>query len=561
MLNHRFAHTMKLGFLLVFLISVPALPQTSAQKEIPKSALAGRVVKDPGSVPVKKAEVQLMAEGQEEGTNYTTTTDADGHFQIESIRHGRYRVFVERTGLVEIDKRNRRSPGTALSFEPGKDVSGLVLHLLPAAVVVGRVLDEDGDPMARTDVSVLHYGYTLGHRRLETAASGTTNDLGEYRVPDLLPGRYLAVVNPSPAFSNPSGVAASAQSAGEKEETAYVPTYYPGTTDRSQAGFLELRAGDETSVNFNLVPSATFHVRGSLAPNPGSAMLLLRPKESNAEYAAAHVDKDGKFDIGHVPPGSYTLVTVTGTAESPQLAQQMIDVTNHDINDSRILTMAGSRVRGQLHLDGDLSLDVSSLLVFLEPGDRDHVTSFFGGDDIATNLTLARVKRDGSFDLKDVPAGSYFVLVEGNSTPEYFLKSVRVGGSDVTDTGLSVGGGGTYSLDLLLGAGTARVNGGVTDADDHPVADAVVVAVPQLSRRNRLELFGKAVTDQHGRFTLTGLTPGEYQLFAFDSIEEGAYYDPGFLQAFDARGEKIRLEEKGSKTVPLKVIASSSDDR
>ena len=152
MLNHRFAHTMKLGFLLVFLISVPALPQTSAQKEIPKSALAGRVVKDPGSVPVKKAEVQLMAEGQEEGTNYTTTTDADGHFQIESIRHGRYRVFVERTGLVEIDKRNRRSPGTALSFEPGQDVSDLVLHMLPAAVVVGRVLDEDGDPMARSDV-------------------------------------------------------------------------------------------------------------------------------------------------------------------------------------------------------------------------------------------------------------------------------------------------------------------------------------------------------------------------------------------------------------------------
>ena len=552
---------MKFGLLLLLLLPLPARSQTSSRKESPKSALAGRVVKDPGSLPVKKAEVQLMAETQEAGTSYAATTDADGHFRIDGIGAGRYRVFVERTGLVEIDQRNRRSPGTALSFEPGKDVNDLVLHMLPAAVVAGRVLDEDGDPMVRTDVSVLRYGYTLGHRQLETAASVTTNDRGEYRIPDLLPGRYLIMVNPTPDLSGFS--TSSPQHPDDKQETAYLPTYYPGTTDRSQAAFLELRPGDETSVNFNLIPGATFHVRGSLSrPHPGAAtVLLLRPKESNAEYTAAQVDKDGRFDIGHVPSGSYTLIAVTGNGEAQQVAQQTLEVPNRDVNDVRIVSLASSRVHGQLHVAGRQPLDLSSLLVLLESSERDRISGFLGGSDLYGSPTLARVKRDGSFEVKDVPTGTYWVVIEGNTAPDFFLKSVSLGATDVTDSGLSVGGGGTYSIDVLIGVGAGKVDGSVSDGDDHPVADAIVVAVPQASRRNRLDLFAKGVTDQHGRFSLTGVTPGDYQLFAFESIEEGAYYDPEFVEAFADRGERVRLEENGRKTLQLKVIVSSGNER
>ncbi len=559
-------YTMRTGLLLLLLISLPALPQTPpTPKEPPRSALEGQVVKDPGGLPVKKAEVQLIAEGRDDGTSYAATTDADGHFRIEGILAGRYRAFVERVGLVEIGKQNRRSAGTAISFEPGKDVSDLLLHMLPAAVIVGRVLDEDGDPMPRTDVSVLRYGYTLGRRRLETAASGTTNDLGEYRVPDLLPGSYLVAVNPTPDFSNLAAVPAAKPDSASKQETAYVPTYYPGTTDRSQAALLELHAGDETPVNFNLAPSATFHVRGSLATSTRTgtgAVLMLRPKDFNAEFTAAQVDKEGKFEIAHVPPGSYTLITVTGNADAPQIAQQPLEVTNGDINNLRIVPLAGSRVRGQVHVAGNPGVDLSSLLVFLRSGDRDRVSSFMGGEDLAVNPTLARVKRDGSFEMKDVPAGTYSLLVEGNAKmPDSYLKSASLGGTDVTDTGLSVGGGGTYSLDLVMSAGAGKLDGSVTDPDDHPVADAVVVAVPEGTHRDRLELYEKGVTDQHGRFSLTGLTPGDYSLFAFESVEEGSYYDASFLKLYESHGEKVHLEENGKKTIPLKVIPAAGDER
>lgn len=554
---------MRIGPLLLLFISLPALSQVPAgPKEPPKSALEGRVVQDAGGLPVKKAEVQLIAETQEGGTNYAATSDAEGHFRIEGIRAGRYRAFVERTGLVEIGKQSRRSPGTALTFEPGKDVTDLVLHMLPAAVIVGRVLDEDGDPMPRTDVSVLRYGYTLGRRRWETAASGTTNDLGEYRIPELLPGRYLVACNPTPDFSNLVTVPVKQNSAAQAE-TAYVPTYYPGTTDRSQAAFLELHAGDETPVDFNLVRSPTFHVRGSLADfatRAGTrAVLVLRPKDSNAEFTAAQVDKDGKFEIAHVPPGSYTLIAVTGNGDAPQISQQALEVTNNDINNLRIVPLAGSRVRGQVRVQGSRLVDLSSLLVLLRSSDRETTNTFVEGEDAAP--TVARAKRDGSFNLKDVPAGNYSILVEGSAKiPEFYLKSASLGGTDVTDSGLSVGGGGTYSLDLLIAPGAAKLDGSVTDADDHPVADAVVVAVPQGTRRARLELYAKGVTDQHGRFILTGLTPGDYALFAFESVEEGSYFDAAFLKPYEGQGEKVHLEENGSRTMPLKVIPSSGDE-
>lgn len=551
---------MRIGPLLLLLVSLPAWAQTpAATKEPVKSALDGRIVKDPGSLPVKKAEVQLIADGQEDGSNYTGTSDAEGHFRIEGIRAGRYRAFVERTGLLEVDKRNHRSPGTALSFEPGKDVTDLVLRMLPAAVIVGHVLDEDGDPMPRTDVSVLRYAYTLGRRQLETAAAGTTNDLGEYRIPELLPGRYLIVASPTPDFSNlAKGPSAKTE---VKQETAYVPTYFPGTTDRTQAAFLELHAGDENSVNFNLAPSPTFHVRGFLAnfnPRDGSAVLMLRPKDLNAEFTAAQVDKDGKFEISHVPPGLYALTTMTGNADAPQIAQQPLEVTNSDINNLKVLPLGGSRIRGQVRTESDHAVDLSSLLILLRSSDHETGNTFVGGAD--GSPTLARVKRDGSFELKDVPAGNYSILVEGSAKiPDFFLKSAKAGASDVTDSGLTVGGG-SYSLEVLLGSGAGRLDGIVADADNHPVADAVVVAVPGGNHHDRLELYAKGVTDQHGRYSVISLTPGDYMLFAFESVEEGSYYDASFLKPYEEHGERVHLDENAKKTVQLKVIPAAGEN-
>jgi hypothetical protein len=67
------------------------------------------------------------------------------------------------------------------------------------------------------------------------------------------------------------------------------------------------------------------------------------------------------------------------------------------------------------------------------------------------------------------------------------------------------------------------------------------------------------VTDQRGRFSFTGVTPGTYSVFAFESMEEGAYFDPAFLKPYEGSSDSVHLDENSHKTVQLKVIPAPAD--
>ena len=61
-----------------------------------------------------------------------------------------------------------------------------------AGVVTGRIVDEFGDPVTNVRVVPMRYQFINGERRIQQAGGGgTTNDLGEYRIYGLLPGRYF----------------------------------------------------------------------------------------------------------------------------------------------------------------------------------------------------------------------------------------------------------------------------------------------------------------------------------------------------------------------------------
>src|SRR5207248_7648612 len=155
----------------VLALSLLAQSDTTAYSEDKTSAsIDGIVVKNPGDQPLKKATVQVVSD-EEGGSSYTAVSDTEGHFAISSLQPGRYRIFVERSGFIEVDTTGHRLPGTALSLQASQRVKDLQLRMLPAAVITGRVVDEDGDPMANVEVSVLHYGYSSGHRELEQERS------------------------------------------------------------------------------------------------------------------------------------------------------------------------------------------------------------------------------------------------------------------------------------------------------------------------------------------------------------------------------------------------------
>src|SRR5260370_29360299 len=127
----------------------------SAQEPVPAphaSSIAGTVVKEPGSQPLKKVLVQVVAENQKEGGNYTASTDADGHFHVENVVPARYRIFIERTGFVGVNEHGRKSDGNIFTVQAGQAVEDLLFRMLPTAVINGRINDQGGDPISGVTV-------------------------------------------------------------------------------------------------------------------------------------------------------------------------------------------------------------------------------------------------------------------------------------------------------------------------------------------------------------------------------------------------------------------------
>ena len=548
--------------------SSQASPESSASAH---ALLEGIVTRDPGSEPVKKALIELIAESQNDGANYTALTAADGSFRMENIKPGRYRLFVERTGYQEIDKRHRHTEGRVLTLSAGQEVKDLVILLQAAAVVEGRVTDEDGDPLAEAQVAVLRQTFVQGHSHWEQSGAERTNDLGEYRIAGLAPGKYFIAVTPPPDFrslietTSTPGPAPHPGAAAEKPAPlAYQTTYYPGTRDRSQATPVPLHAGDDFPANFSLTPSPSLTIRGSVVnlPPGSSAAIVLQSKDFNLVLSGAEMHKDGSFEIRDVSPGAYNIVATVENVAVPMMARQSLQLAE-SVEGVRLSPQSGGTIRGRLHLEGGgAKSDPGQFFLLLHSvaEDNDNNDDAFGAVTMGVGFSnLAHVSNDGSFSWKDVPPGTYSVQISDVSAmPDWFLKSATSDGHDATDSGISVGGG-AITLDLTASANGGTIDGVVGNQDDEPVADAVIVAVPEARFRNRPDRYRKAVSDQSGHFSLRGLPSGDYTLFAWVSVDGEPFYNPEFIKSYEDRGKAIRVHEGNRMNVQLKAIPPAED--
>ncbi len=525
------------GFLLAACLAAAAQQQERCTVE-------GQVVRAGTGEPLKKVRVVLRKTDARDAT-YSTSTAESGRFVIPNVQPGRYRLSAERNGYLRMNYGQRRpnQAGTVLTLEPGQRVRDLIINMIPFAVITGRVVDEEGEPLAHVRMMALRATRERGRRELMPSSAGSTDDRGEYRIFGLAPGKYYVSATPSPS---PGGIS------GEGDEE-YVQFFYPGVSDPGQAAPLDLQAGAEMNgVDFRLTRMPTVRVRGRVvaaAAGPklerGIVVFLLprggmaaSPRNQNTT-----IDAQGNFEIRGVAPGSYLLTAFQSDRQRRFFARQPIDVGASTIEGITLVLGPGLELTGRVRFD-DGAGKLEGLRVLLES-----VNGNFGGGG-----GVAPVKPDGTFTFQNLAADEYRFSVLALAE-DCYVKAARLGGVDILEHGADLSRGDVPgALDVLLSAAGGHIEGAVFKDNQQAAAGAIVVLVPEGERRNRPDLFRTATADENGHFALRGIPPGDYRLLAWEDVEPGAWFDPDFLREYERRGEALSIGERARHSPQLRMI-------
>ncbi len=539
----------------------PTISDTDAPPTKPEDlcVVEGQVLDAATGEPVRKATVLLTRTDPSPGQNappqsYTAASTAGGQFSIKDIEPGKYRLSVNRNGYVALTygARGPMRPGTTLSLIRAQRVKDISLKLTPHAIITGRVVDEDGEAVANARVMLQAFHYANGRKQLMSTGGGaSTNDLGEYRIFGVAPGKYYLSV--APVTNAPGFAIDGARSAGPDED--YVTTYYPGTIDPAAAAQLEVPVGGQMrGIDIALSKARTVHVKGRVATGSTgrqNAFALLLPRNAGGIFGPLRnfpIDPSGKFDIRGVVPGAYVLVVSVNDANSYRQGRMPIDVGAGNVEGVQLAIAPGADIKGRVRPENDSGpLDLTTVRISLQS--REPNSMMFGGG-------MSQLKgEEGAFEIKSAAPDLYNVLVSGLPAGSY-VKSIRSDQVDVLASGLDLTNGAAAPLDIVISPKAASVTGTAQNPDsNNPTPGAMIVLVPQeKDRRDQPAFYRNLTADQHGAFSFTGVPPGEYRAYAWEDVETGAYMDPDFMKPFADKGEALTLRESDQKNLTLKVI-------
>jgi hypothetical protein len=523
--------------------------------------LRGQIVAADNGSPIRRAQVRVTSPDAREGR--LATTDAQGRFEIKELPAGRYTLSASKGGFVSLQYGQRRptESGTPIELGDGETIEKITIGLPRGSVLGGRITDEFGEPVANASVSAWRYAYAGGTRRLIPAgqnARDTTDDQGHFRLFGLPPGEYYVSAtlrSSGPEVTDPMG-----------EVSGYASTYFPGTTNVAEAARVTLAVSQEnTTINFGLIATKLVKVSGQVLMSDGgpasNGLVMLIPVSTSGRPGMAlqqggngnRVNDKGTFQMSNVAPGRYTLQARTGGNREFELAKMDLTVGAEDVDGLTLVTAAGAIVNGNVVSDSGEPFDFkpSQFQVAARAASPD------GAGPVGPGMAAARVGDDWTFSLRNISDAVLF----RTATPQgWALKSISLGGQDITDTPMEFPQGQTVSgMQIVLTKKITTLSGLVSDAKGNPVLDATVVVFPAddklLTFQSRY--IKAARPDQDGRYRVTGLPgPGSYLAVALQGLEDGQAGDPEFLASVRDEATKLELGEGETKSVDVKLSAA-----
>jgi hypothetical protein len=330
------------------------------------------------------ARVNIELQDQTGKALHVAITGEDGRFAIPGVVPRQHKLVAMRNGYVVTDPGDRARGGRSVAVIP--TFPEIQVAMIRTVSVSGRITDRAGQPLVNLEVQALQLSYEEGRRRLNSVASARTNDLGEYRIYWLPPGRYYVKATPVATsftmgisvLTNPnvpevrntgarsegltllyqggSPMPAAARSFGrvDSETEALVPVYFPATINEGEATPLDLQPGqDYRNANIVIEPAKWHRIKGvvmdAVTRQPALKSLINRVLlPASRVYFHDEADQaDGRFEISALP-GRYSLLAYTLSRSG----RTEVEVKDRDIENVIITVSDPATLPARILIDG-----------------------------------------------------------------------------------------------------------------------------------------------------------------------------------------------------------------
>ena len=459
-------------------------------------------------------------------------------------------------------------PDTFLARKPGflqngsKPSSGgvaanqseIVIYLDPESLIVGHVNlpGSEGDMRIRTDL--YRREIREGQEHWELAHTFTTWADGEFRFSELTAGIYklgtAEQLDRDPLSFVPGG-----------QLFGFAPIFYPGATDFSVAGAIQLGAGATFQANLSPVRHAYYPVKIPIrnAAADQSISLRIYPLGHPGPGYSLGYDSAEQSIEGTLPDGNYTVEADArggqsrftgflnfsvrgGPSEGPALTLIPNTSLNATVKEEFNSAQGASAVMNMAPVEGSFTpqrrVDVQVTLMPIGE---------FGSGEAAVSQPVEN-SQDNALVIPNVRPGRYRMHVV---TGVGFAASIVSGGTDLLRQPLVVGLGGSSSpIEITLRDDGAEVDGKAEEA-----TECHVYFLPVAEGSGQ---FREANATQEGSFSLAQLPPGTYRVLAFDSPQNDlAYADAEAMRKLESKGQVLHVDAGQKEHLRLKIITGS----
>ena len=524
-------------------------PISSAAQQITSGTLElrGRVINGATGESVALALVEVSAPGPK-----AQFTGADGTFDFTDLPPGNYWPLARKPGFFA-DAELQRSAATPL-FSTGQH-EPIILKLIPEAIILGEVKDENGAPLEGVTVRAQQWQELNGEKQLVPAGSAFTDDEGDFRLAELRPGRYYL----SFTSSTSGGWSITYRLTSKNpEEQGYGAQFYPGVPDLESASAIEIRAGAQVHIVQTLSPQRLFQVAGVVRGADPASGFNLTLTNSMGDMVQNRVRLDpntGQFQISGVPRGTYLLEARAN--QRPALTNTSSGLLRVADEDRPPLTATVP-----LRLEGD----VSGLVVVLGSGIsvdvqvRDEISDGGGANGLhhvslqmqlqgfppsASRITVPWAPDEPSTPARFEGLAPGVYSVSGTSHGPWYIASLRCGSADLLRDDLTLTTAAPPPIEVVLRGDGAQL--AVNAVKNGELATAgLLLFSPDYPRRSRF--LGRASS-----VSVSNLAPGRYYVIAVRGAENLEFRNPTAMDRYLTHATEVVLAPRATLTISAEV--------